>query len=904
MMNWIVSSSILILIIITIRHFLKGKMSLRLQYGLWLIVALRLLIPFSIGEAVTSVSTWLDLVGDRQAVQEIVDFTQTPIRDMVYEETYFDSVPESDEVQGDGIETLPDDDISGKVEYEIPEQMGLYFTPAEVATFLWKLGMVLVGAWFVYSNIHFSLKLRKDRVLCGEKGRMKVYQTSVVETPCLYGLFTPAIYVTKEVVGDETRMQHVLEHEMTHYRHGDYIWAVVRVLCLAVHWYNPLVWCAALLSRRDAELACDEATIKRLGEEERASYGRTLIGLTCEKRPAVLITATTMTGSKRSIKERIKLIAQKPKMAVITLLVVVALAAMAIGWTFAGAKPPYESFSEWTKTIEAEKMQYFHVANGYRDDCPRYDGTKEDFAEFLEILQSISEEDCYRRDEYAKEYEDYYLYFALKDEDGVLLACLEDKTVEYRYTSGFAPQGRTLIIDSTELWNYIVDTVNEKGTAGGQKIESEQNTEDNLNTENNQVTQTDKEVVVENGYVQYVFNEMMADLNHDGKDDLVQTVLQIEESRYDKVKNFSAYSKVQNAPAVIKVYLGTGIAGEYEQVPVYVSKEVYYSSPKGSGAYVLTEKDGKDYLLYSNFQEVYEWAMYFYEVRDINENNELRIVENMDAQFVRDIFSKDWESGGRREDVIPSFKKDMMPWIQNGKILIVQDRGVDPMFSYGGEIKLASSYYDGVWDRRNESEYEKELEAKVGPEKWKQFLCEFDWEQRRLTYIENSLIPNIGEYYKAYDGSKLQRLAKYIHKGPNVAYSGSIPTNDEIVYYRASAGEDEQDAIYKMMECMIKARMIPDENRTCTYTDYAIPEQKMIPITENMWLVPFLNGYYAFEGKDLVTMQEIIDAGELVTEDGLISFVAQGSDEQFYHILMLKDGVYRLERLNNMMEQQ
>ena len=123
MMNWIISSSILILIIITIRHFLKGKMSLCLQYGLWLIVAVRLLIPFSIGEAVTSVSTWLDLVGDRQAVQEIVDFTQTPIRDMVYEETYFDSVPESDGVQGDGIETLPDDDISGKVEYEISSHL-------------------------------------------------------------------------------------------------------------------------------------------------------------------------------------------------------------------------------------------------------------------------------------------------------------------------------------------------------------------------------------------------------------------------------------------------------------------------------------------------------------------------------------------------------------------------------------------------------------------------------------------------------------------------------------------------------------------------------------------------------------------------------------------------------------
>ena len=53
-----------------------------------------------------------------------------------------------------------------------------------------------------------------------------------------------------------------------------------------------------------------------------------------------------------------------------------------------------------------------------------------------------------------------------------------------------------------------------------------------------------------------------------------------------------------------------------------------------------------------------------------------------------------------------------------------------------------------------------------------------------------------------------------------------------------------------------------------------------------------------------ITMQEIIDAGEPVTEDGLVSFVAQGGDEQFYHILMMKEGVYRLERLDNMMNEQ
>ena len=53
----------------------------------------------------------------------------------------------------------------------------------------------------------------------------------------------------------------------------------MRLAALALHWYNPLVWAAAILSKRDAELACDEAVLRLLGEAERQSYGETLISL-------------------------------------------------------------------------------------------------------------------------------------------------------------------------------------------------------------------------------------------------------------------------------------------------------------------------------------------------------------------------------------------------------------------------------------------------------------------------------------------------------------------------------------------------------------------------------------------------------------------------------------------------
>ena len=136
--------------------------------------------------------------------------------------------------------------------------------------------------WFAAVNIRLWRKLRHSRRMVSiENFPLKVYITDEAETPCLFGLLRPAVYLTLETPLEGPALRHVLEHELAHRRQGDHIWAMLRGLCLALHWYNPLVWWAASLSKRDAELACDEAAVRRLGEGERADYGRTLLGLSC-----------------------------------------------------------------------------------------------------------------------------------------------------------------------------------------------------------------------------------------------------------------------------------------------------------------------------------------------------------------------------------------------------------------------------------------------------------------------------------------------------------------------------------------------------------------------------------------------------------------------------------------------
>ncbi len=332
MIEWAVTSSVLILTVVALRRCLMGKISLRLQYGLWALVLLRLLVPVSLGESAWSVANALPLEAREETLRPW------------YAEDLDTTLPAESGGEKDGTQMPPaallerpgpEGVVGGGAEH-LPENTMAIFLGVEMA---WGIGALILGLWLLGINVRFAERLRGSRRrLAVEECPLPVYVTGAASTPCLFGLLRPRIYVTEEVAADETALRHSLAHELTHYRHGDHLWAVLRGLCLALHWYNPLVWLAAVLSRRDGELCCDEATVRRLGEEERASYGRTLLAVTCQGKTNPLLTATSMTGSGKSIKERIRLLVKRPRTAAYTLAVVVVLAAVAVGCTFTGAQ--------------------------------------------------------------------------------------------------------------------------------------------------------------------------------------------------------------------------------------------------------------------------------------------------------------------------------------------------------------------------------------------------------------------------------------------------------------------------------------------------------------------------------------------------------------------------------------
>ena len=310
MLEWIVSSCFVILAVLAVRAAFGRRISANLRYALWTLVLVRLLVPVQL---FTSPVAGLEIsyMGAMEALQ-VESLYVLPIQSL--------PAAEASGVQKREDGTVFDENSFGYARLEdggeTVRRYAFRVSPLEVLKGIWLAGGGVLLAVSLLSNLHFAARLRRVRKpLKGASSPIPAYVVEGLPSPCLCGLFRPAVYLTPQAAADSTMLRHVKAHELTHYRHLDHLWSVLRGIALAVHWWNPLVWLAVVLSRRDGELACDESVLRRLGDGERKAYGETLLALVMA-RPgpsALLRFATTMTGGKRSLQERVRRIACKQK---------------------------------------------------------------------------------------------------------------------------------------------------------------------------------------------------------------------------------------------------------------------------------------------------------------------------------------------------------------------------------------------------------------------------------------------------------------------------------------------------------------------------------------------------------------------------------------------------------------
>lgn len=322
----LVSSAVLIAALAALRFLLRGKISARVQYALWLLAALRLLMPVSLFSSPVSVMN---------AVPETV-IEQTPF---VFEQT--------GQTQWNTTNTQPLSESTAVDDSAIVEEKPAAQTEAgavnvlsaETVFFLvWAAGSALTLGFIVAQNLRAAKRLRKSRVLLDvPDAKIPVYITKELPTPCLFGLLHPAVYLTESALDENGNADtFVLRHELTHYKRGDHIWCAVRLICVAAYWFDPFVWLAARLSRLDCELACDEAVLRDLSDLERIAYGRALLSQVTPKQDKAYLAAcaTTMASGKRALRTRIRRIAKRQKTTVVALMLAVAVCAGLAACTF------------------------------------------------------------------------------------------------------------------------------------------------------------------------------------------------------------------------------------------------------------------------------------------------------------------------------------------------------------------------------------------------------------------------------------------------------------------------------------------------------------------------------------------------------------------------------------------
>ena len=307
MLRDILTLSALILVVLLVRAIFKNRVPKRMLYALWLVVLLKLCLPG------TLVSLPV-LPAEDAAVP--AQSAERPVQTAPVIQRTAQTVTKP--------QTPAQQPVSPVQETAKPAAKPL--TTAPILQIVWFSGSALLGLWLFGAWAVFTIRLHRDRRFLGKRGGTCIYVSGAVKSPCLAGLI-PAVYLTEDVLqADEAEL--ILRHELTHLRHLDFLWSLCRTAAVTVYWWNPFIWLAAICSKRDAELACDEAVAAKLPESKRLAYARAILAQAPRKTAALSLAGPP-------VKERILFLTKKQRTSVLCVILALLLVVSATGCSFA-----------------------------------------------------------------------------------------------------------------------------------------------------------------------------------------------------------------------------------------------------------------------------------------------------------------------------------------------------------------------------------------------------------------------------------------------------------------------------------------------------------------------------------------------------------------------------------------
>ena len=237
-----------LIVAVMVARFLLHKAPKYFRKILWVLVGIRLVIPFSF-ESVFSLMP-----------EKVNDATQT---------------------------------VSQGVADTLTQQQTFSFI--DVLPYIWAVVASLLIVYGIISFVKLKYKIF-DAVIYKDN----IYLSEKAESPFVYGFIKPKIYIPYNL-DDKTR-ECILQHENTHIKYADHILKIVGFAILCIHWFNPLVWVSYFLFCKDIELSCDESVIKKYDKDGCKDYAKALLDIGVNR---VRFSACPIAFGEVSIKERI-----------------------------------------------------------------------------------------------------------------------------------------------------------------------------------------------------------------------------------------------------------------------------------------------------------------------------------------------------------------------------------------------------------------------------------------------------------------------------------------------------------------------------------------------------------------------------------------------------------------------
>ncbi len=271
-LNMSLTASYVILFVMLVRLLLR-KAPKAIAYALWIVVAFRLIMPFSF-------ESMFSLMPRNANIAPIP-------HDIIYQQ--------SPKINSGikAVDTFVNNSLPAPAIEASANPLQIY---VEIGAYIWILGIL---ALLVYSLI--SVFLLKRQLKGAQLIEKNIFEARNIKTAFVLGLISPKIYLPVGLNKEE--QDYILHHEQTHIHRKDHIIKVLAFLTLSFHWFNPLVWIAFRLMSTDMELSCDERVLRAMNVDYKKLYANSILSLATERR---LLNGSPLAFGEGNVKARIK----------------------------------------------------------------------------------------------------------------------------------------------------------------------------------------------------------------------------------------------------------------------------------------------------------------------------------------------------------------------------------------------------------------------------------------------------------------------------------------------------------------------------------------------------------------------------------------------------------------------